>query len=119
MSIKTFSQMQNTLKSYDMNNWSKSVEIGKELNFKDSTFSEASEAKGSGTFGDFLANSIAKVNNLQHEANTAMEKLASGKSKNLHETLLTVEKAEIAFKTMNQVRTKVIDAYKEIMKMQI
>ena len=48
-----------------------------------------------------------------------MEKLASGKSQNLHETLLTVEKAEIAFKTMNQVRSKVIDAYKEIMKMQI
>ena len=33
--------------------------------------------------------------------------------------MLAVEKADIAFKTMNQVRTKVIDAYKEIMRMQV
>jgi flagellar hook-basal body complex protein FliE len=33
--------------------------------------------------------------------------------------LLAVERAEIAFKTMNQIRGKVIDAYKEIMKMQV
>jgi flagellar hook-basal body complex protein FliE len=49
----------------------------------------------------------------------AVQKLASGESKNLHETLLAVERAEIAFKTMNQIRGKVIDAYKEIMKMQV
>jgi flagellar hook-basal body complex protein FliE len=49
----------------------------------------------------------------------AMEKLASGESKNLHETLLTVEKADIAFRTMNQIRSKVIEAYKEVMRMQI
>ncbi len=71
------------------------------------------------TFGEFLQDSISQVNNLQVEANTAMEKIASGESQNLHETLLAVEKADIAFKTMNQVRSKVIDAYKEIMRMQI
>ena len=48
-----------------------------------------------------------------------MQKLASGESKNLHETLLAVEKADIAFRQMNQIRMKVIDAYKEIMKMQM
>ena len=48
-----------------------------------------------------------------------MSKLASGKSKNIHETMLAVENAEIAFKTMNQIRMKVIDAYKEIMRMQM
>ena len=63
--------------------------------------------------------SIAELNAMQTEANVAMEKLASGESQNLHETLLAVEKADIAFRTMNQVRTKVIDAYREIMKMQI
>ena len=48
-----------------------------------------------------------------------VEVLVSGKSKNIHETMLAVEKAEIAFKTMNQIRTKVIDAYKEVMRMQV
>ncbi|HLW56302.1 MAG TPA: flagellar hook-basal body complex protein FliE [Bacteriovoracaceae bacterium] len=77
------------------------------------------EPGASKTFGEFLQASISQVNNLQIEANTAMEKLASGESQNLHETLLAVEKADIAFRTMNQVRSKVIDAYREIMRMQI
>lgn len=117
--IKNLGQMQSTLKNYDMNSWSKSVDLGKELNFKELPSESISESKSTQSFGDFLANSISKVNNLQQDADVAMQKLASGKSQNLHETLLTVEKAEIAFKTMNQVRSKVIDAYKEIMKMQI
>ncbi len=117
--IKSIGNMQNTLKSYDMDSWSKSVDVGKELNFKELPSEKAIGSEGNESFGDFLANSISKVNNLQQDADFAMEKLASGKSQNLHETLLTVEKAEIAFKTMNQVRSKVIDAYKEIMKMQI
>ncbi len=45
--------------------------------------------------------------------------LASGQTKNISETMLAVENAEIAFKTMNQVRMKVIEAYKEIMRMQM
>ena len=51
---------------------------------------------------------------MQTEANTAIKRLASGESKNIHETMLAVEKADIAFKTMNQIRGKIIDAYKEI-----
>tara|TARA_B100001971_G_C18268012_1_gene596300 strand:+ start:59372 stop:59722 length:351 start_codon:yes stop_codon:yes gene_type:complete len=115
--IKNFSQMQNTLKNYDVNNWSKSVEVGNRIDVRDKFPTESAE--GSKTFGDFLLESISEVNSLQNQADNAVQKLASGESKNLHETLLAVEKAEIAFKTMNQVRTKVIDAYREIMKMQV
>lgn len=117
--IKNLGQMNSALRSYDMKNWSKSVDLGKELSFKELPIERIGESENNQSFGDFLANSISRVNSLQQDANVAMEKLASGKSQNLHETLLTVEKAEIAFKTMNQVRSKVIDAYKEIMKMQI
>lgn len=116
--IKSYGQMQNTLKNYDMKNWSKSVEIGNRLDFKSNPMEGTPEAGGD-SFGKFLADSVSKVNGLQQDANVAMEQLASGKSQNLHETLLAVEKADIAFRTMNQVRSKVIDAYKEIMKMQI
>lgn len=116
--IKPYGQMQNTLKNYDMKNWSKSVELGNKIDFRDKSFGEVSKPD-SKTFGEFLLDSVGKVNNLQVQANTAMEQLASGKSQNLHETLLAVEKADIAFRTMNQVRSKVIDAYKEIMKMQV
>lgn len=120
MAINTFGQMASTLNNYDAKGWSKSIEFGKKIDFKEEfpelNTNEVNETK---SFGDFLADSVSKVNSLQTDANTAMQRLASGDSKNLHETLLAVERADIAFKQMNQVRMKVIDAYKEIMKMQI
>ncbi len=119
MSIKDISGFQKTLGNADAKGWSRSVDNDFGGNFN---LENPGSVPGTGdakTFGEFLSDSIGKVNSLQTEANVAMEKLASGESQNLHETLLAVEKADIAFRTMNQVRTKVIDAYREIMKMQI
>ncbi|HXH31220.1 MAG TPA: flagellar hook-basal body complex protein FliE [Bacteriovoracaceae bacterium] len=117
MSIKDISGFQRTLGNADAKGWSQKVDndFG---GFKIETpgVGESGKAK---SFGEFLQDSLGKVNDMQHEANTAMEKLASGESQNLHETLMAVEKADISFRTMNQVRTKVLDAYREIMKMQI
>lgn len=118
MAINTVSQLSNTLKSYDVNNWTRSIELGNKIDFRND-LSEIKETTNSKSFGEFLSDSIAKVNGLQNDANVAMQRLASGESKNLHETLLAVERADIAFKQMNQIRMKVIDAYKEIMRMQV
>jgi len=120
MSIKDISSFQKTLGNADAKGWSRSVDNNFDGgNFKIEGAPSVGGTEGAKSFGDFLQDSIGKVNSLQTEANVAMEKLASGESQNLHETLLAVEKADIAFRTMNQVRTKVIDAYREIMKMQI
>jgi flagellar hook-basal body complex protein FliE len=119
MAIKDLGSFQQTLGTADARGWSRKVDNGPSFDFKSPLIEGGGELEGGKTFGEFLADSVGKVNSLQQEANVAMEKLASGESQNLHETLLAVEKAEIAFKTMNQVRTKVIDAYREIMKMQI
>ena len=118
MAIKDIGGFQQTLGNADAHGWSRKVDNGGISNF-DLETPGVQESGAGKTFGDFLQESIAQVNSSQHEANIAMEKLASGESQNLHETLLSVEKADIAFRTMNQVRTKVLDAYKEIMKMQI
>lgn len=119
MAILNVGQMSNTLKGYGVDNWSKTVELGSKMDFR-GEFPELEESsESSQTFGDFLAHSISKVNALQQDADVAMQRLASGDSKNMHETLILAEKAEIAFKQMNQVRMKVIDAYKEIMRMQV
>jgi flagellar hook-basal body complex protein FliE len=119
MSIKDITGFQQTLGNADARGWSRSVDndFGSKFNIETPGVSGTEETGK--TFGEFLQDSLGKVNNLQQDANVAMEKLASGESQNLHETLLAVEKADIAFRTMNQVRTKVIDAYREIMKMQI
>ncbi len=119
MAIKDIGSFQQTLGNADAKGWSRSVNNTSGFDIETGKGFDIEESGGAQSFGEMLSQSISKVNAMQTEANVAMEKLASGESQNLHETLLAVEKADIAFRTMNQVRTKVIDAYREIMKMQI
>lgn len=117
MSIQNYAGLKSILNNSKASEWKSTVEFGNKLNLNDQN--QELEATDSKTFGQFLTDQITQINSLQQEANVAMEKLASGESNNLQETLLAVEKADIAFKTMNQIRHKVIDAYRDIMKMQI
>jgi len=71
-------------------------------------------------FGEMLKQSIDSVNNLQMEAKTATESFEMGdKSISLAEVMLAKEKAGLAFQTMLQVRSKLIEAYKEIQNTQV
>jgi flagellar hook-basal body complex protein FliE len=119
MSIENVGAQKNLIKNYDANSWAKNTEINTKNSRLNSTEINLDELKSARSFTDMLVESMSKVNNLQTEANSAIEKLAAGKTKNIHETMLAVEKADIAFKTMNQIRSKVIDAYKEVMRMQV
>lgn len=70
-------------------------------------------------FADNLKDAISKVNTMQKTADTKVQELVTGQSSNIHETMIAVEKADIALKLMTQVRNKIIDAYQEVMKMQV
>jgi len=59
------------------------------------------------------------VNQHQHQADTAIKELVAGRSKNIHETMLTIERADTSLKLMMQVRNKILEAYREIMRMQV
>lgn len=76
-------------------------------------------AKGEKSFSQILQDSIKEVNRLQGEANHAIEELATGETKNIHETMIALEKAEISFKLMFQVRNKILEAYQEVMRMNV
>jgi len=69
------------------------------------------------TFQSFLANSLKEVNSAQINANKAVENLVAGKTENIHETMIQMQKASISFQMMMEVRNKLVDAYKEIIKM--
>ncbi len=71
------------------------------------------------SFADTLSDAITKVNEMQQVADVKMEKLATGEIKNIPEVMIATEKADIALRLMVQVRNKIIDAYQEIMKMQV
>ena len=76
-------------------------------------------ADGQKSFTQMLSDSIDKVNDIQLQADQAAKELVAGRNKNIHETMLMLEKADMSFRLMMQVRNKVIDAYREIMRMQV
>ncbi len=122
MAVQTVGSMSNILKNYEAREWTKpsNVDASSPLSISDAPKIDRAQGPEVGkSFSDLLANSLGDVNKMQVEANKAMERLATGKTKNIHETMLAVEQAEIAFKSMNQIRQKVIDAYKEVMRMQM
>jgi len=121
MAIENVGNMNKLLSSYNTQDWMKSasVEQASLPQFNELAANPSVGAKPAQSFSEMLSSSLTEVNNMQVEANKAIQKLASGQTKNIHETMLAVENAEIAFKTMNQVRMKVIEAYKEIMRMQM
>lgn len=70
-------------------------------------------------FADHLKASLNLTNELQATSHTAMQELAAGQNGNIHETLLAMNKAEVAFKMVMQVRNKLLNAYQEVMRMQV
>ena len=74
---------------------------------------------GPSSFGAALKDSLAQVNHLQGEANAAIKDLATGEGGTLHDTMLALEKAELSFRLMMQVRNKIVEAYQEVLRMQI
>ena len=77
------------------------------------------EAVGTSTFKDFLVDSIKEVNSMQQAADQAVEKLAAGEDVNPAEVLTAVQKADIAFKLMMQMRNKMVQAYQEIQNIRV
>jgi len=71
------------------------------------------------TFADTLKSSISDVNRLQVETDTAIREMVAGNQKNIHEVMVSMEKASISLELLVQVRNKIIAAYDEIKRMQI
>ncbi len=70
-------------------------------------------------FGAWLTKEIGSVNQLVTQADTQVRHLAAGDAANLHQVMLSLEKAKLSFDVVVQVRNKLLDAYQEIMRMQI
>jgi flagellar hook-basal body complex protein FliE len=80
---------------------------------------KAAAPQAGAAFQDFLMRSIGEVNSMQSEADQAVEKLATGGDVTPAAVLTAVQKADIAFNLLLQVRNKLIEAYQEIEKLQV
>lgn len=71
------------------------------------------------SFGEYLNSALMNVTNLENHADKLKQDFALGKTDNISEVLIAGEKASIALQFTMQVRNKILDAYSEIMRMQV
>ena len=69
-------------------------------------------------FSKVLTNSLEKVNNLQSERNSMITSFASDETQNVHELMIAMQKAGLAMNMTAAVRNKVMEAYKELTRLQ-
>lgn len=79
----------------------------------------AAPATGSSSFKDLLIDGLKQVNTMQQDANRAVETLATGGDVNPAEVLTAVQKADIAFRMMMQIRNKLVQAYEEVQNIRV
>ena len=71
-------------------------------------------AAAGSSFQNMLVDSLKQVNSMQQDANRAVENLMTGGDVNPAEVLTAVQKADLAFRMMMQVRNKLVAAYQEV-----
>ena len=71
------------------------------------------------TFGEYLVDSLKKVNALEHHAEERTAALAAGKVEDVSEVIVAAQKAEIAVQLTLHLRDRAMSAYQEIMRMQV
>ena len=80
---------------------------------------EVKSNTASASFASMLQQGLAQVNALQSAADEAIWRLAAGQADNLHEVMIAVERASIALELTIAIRNKLVEAYQEIMRMQV
>jgi flagellar hook-basal body complex protein FliE len=79
----------------------------------------ASGRDSAAQFKNVLGRYINEVNDLQNTADKAVRDLAAGKMDNLHQVIMAVNEADLSFRLMMEIRNRLVDAYREIMRMQV
>ena len=78
-----------------------------------------STVKTEGTFGQFLTNAIQDLNAKQVQSDVMTEKLINGENVELHNVMIAAQKANVSMTLAIEVRNKVLEAYQEVMRMQV
>ena len=75
--------------------------------------------EGKLNFGEILKNAINSVNDAQINADDAVKSVLKGESRDIHETMIVLQKAETSLQMMLEVRNRLLEAYQEIMRTQV
>ncbi len=84
----------------------------------ESTAAGFPEASAGGGFADTLRDAMGEMGNLQSQAEGKVAGVLEGTGGDVHTALIAVEKADLSFQLMMQMRNKIVSAYQEISRMQ-
>jgi flagellar hook-basal body complex protein FliE len=71
------------------------------------------------SFKELIGRYVREVNDLQQEADQSVLELATGKTDNLHQVVAALSEADLSFRLMMEIRNKLLEAYQQIMRMQV
>ncbi|MCM2674742.1 flagellar hook-basal body complex protein FliE [Alkalicoccobacillus plakortidis] len=71
------------------------------------------------SFKSLLSHALSEVNSMQNESSKKTEDLALGKPVELHDVMITGQKASVSLQATIEIRNKVVEAYQEMMRMQV
>lgn len=71
------------------------------------------------SFADYMKQALGKVEQMQTEAGELSQKMAAGETADIHQTMIAYEKATLALQLTIEVRNKLVEAYQEIMRIQM
>jgi flagellar hook-basal body complex protein FliE len=75
------------------------------------------KAKSSKSFSEVMGDVIKEVDSSQKDSNKMLEDLVTGKTNvTVHDAMIAMQKADVAFQLMNKVRAKLVRAYEEILR---
>ncbi len=74
---------------------------------------------GKASFSEVLGGLVSEVNQMQQAAGQSTDKLLAGELEDVHQVVVAMEEAATSFKLLMEVRNKMVDAYREVMKMQV
>lgn len=75
--------------------------------------------KAQKTFSSFFKDAINQVNDAQIQSDNLTKKMALGENVELHDVMIASQKASVTLQATMEVRNKVVEAYQEIMRMQV
>ena len=71
------------------------------------------------SFPSFLENAIHEIDGTMRSASSEQTKVMTGETNNLHQAMISMQEASVAFSLMVEVRNKLVESYQELMRMQV
>jgi len=79
----------------------------------------SSQPQGATRFGEMIGTALGEVNEKLLATQTDLQQLAVGNVQNLHQIMIRLEESRLSFQLLMQVRNRLLEAYQDIMKMQL